>query len=60
MPSLQLRELQPDLGLAGDADEVTGWGLELVKLEALAREGLGDDTLAQLEKLAGMLLSFVI
>jgi len=31
---------------------VTGWGLELVKLEALARAGRGDDALAQLEKLA--------
>ena len=43
-----------DAGLASDADEVTAWGLELVKLEALARDGRGDDTLAQLEKLAGM------
>jgi hypothetical protein len=42
-----------DLGLARDADAVTVWGLELVKLEALAREGRGDDTVAQLEKLAG-------
>ena len=41
-----------DLGLAGEADAVTSWGLELVKLEALAREGRGDDTVAQLEKLA--------
>jgi lipopolysaccharide biosynthesis regulator YciM len=42
-----------DTGLAGNADAVTAWGLELVKLEALARDGRGDDTLAQLEKLAG-------
>ena len=41
-----------DLGLAGDADPVTAWGLELVRLEALARAGLGDETLAQLERLA--------
>ena len=42
-----------DVGLARDADAVTAWGLELVKLEALAREGRGDDTVVQLEKLAG-------
>lgn len=41
-----------DQGLAGGADEVTSWGLELVKLEALARDGQGDATLAQLSKLA--------
>jgi hypothetical protein len=41
-----------DAGLAGEADAVTTWGLELVKLEALARDGRGDDTLAQLEELA--------
>jgi len=41
-----------DTGLAGDADAVTTWGLELVKLEALARDGRGDETLAQIEKLA--------
>ncbi len=41
-----------DVGLAGDADAVTAWGLELVKLEALARDGRGDDALAQLEELA--------
>ena len=39
-------------GLASGADEVTAWGLELVKLEALARDGRGEATLAQLEKLA--------
>jgi hypothetical protein len=42
-----------DAGLGGASDEVTTWGLELVKLEALARDGRGDDTLAQLGKLAG-------
>ncbi|MDH3211915.1 MAG: hypothetical protein OEM05_05470 [Myxococcales bacterium] len=41
-----------DAGLAGEADAVTLWGLELVKLEALARDARGDDTLAQLERLA--------
>lgn len=41
-----------DDGLALDADEVTAWGLELVKLEALAREGRGDETLNHLEELA--------
>ena len=41
-----------DAGLAGEADAVTTWGLELVKLEALARDGRGDDALAQLEELA--------
>ena len=41
-----------DQGLAGDADAVTAWGLELVKLEALARDGRGDDTLSQLQQLA--------
>jgi len=43
-----------DAGLAGDADAVTAWGLELVKLEALARDGRGDDALAQLEELAAL------
>ena len=42
-----------DQGLARDGDAVTTWGLELVKLEALAREGRGDDAVVQLEKLAG-------
>lgn len=41
-----------DAGLAGEADAVTRWGLELVKLEALARDGRGDEALAQLEELA--------
>jgi tetratricopeptide (TPR) repeat protein len=42
-----------EAGLAQSPDEVTAWGLELVKLEALARGGQAEDTLAQLEKLAG-------
>jgi len=41
-----------DAGLAGGADEVTAWGLELVKLEALARNGRGDETVAQLARIA--------
>ena len=40
-----------DAGLARKPDSVTSWGLELVKLEALARSGRGDETIAQLEKL---------
>lgn len=40
-------------GLAAGGDEVTVWGLELVRLEALARGGRGDETVAQLQKLAG-------
>ena len=40
-----------DAGLARKPDAITSWGLEVVKLEALARSGRGDETLAQLEKL---------
>ena len=40
-----------DAGLARKPEAVTSWGLEIVKLEALARAGRGDETLAQLEKL---------
>lgn len=40
-----------DAGLARSPDDITSWGLEAVKLEALARSGRGDETLAQLEKL---------
>src|SRR5262245_37136360 len=40
-----------DAGLARSPDAITSWGLEVVKLEALARSGRGDETLAQLEKL---------
>jgi hypothetical protein len=43
---------ESDAGLGGSADEVTRWGLELVKLEALARDGQGDQTVAQLRALA--------
>jgi tetratricopeptide (TPR) repeat protein len=41
-----------EVGLANPADEVITWGLELVKLEALARGGQGEPALAQLQKLA--------
>jgi len=41
-----------DAGLGGGANEVTVWGLELVKLEALARAGRGEETLVQLGLLA--------
>jgi hypothetical protein len=40
-----------DKGLARSADKITSWGLEVVKLEALARSGRGDETVAQLTKL---------
>jgi hypothetical protein len=40
-----------DAGLQGGPDEVTRWGLELVKLEALARGGDGEGTKTQLAKL---------
>ena len=40
-----------DAGLARKPDPVTSWGLEVVKLEALARSGQGDQTLAQLQNL---------
>ena len=41
-----------EAGLAAEPGEITTWGLELVKLEALARLGRGDETLAQLAGLA--------
>lgn len=41
-----------DAGLAAGPDEVTEWGLSLVRLEALARSGQGEETLALLERLA--------
>jgi len=41
-----------DAGLAANPDEVTAWGLELVKLEALSRSGDGAGTVAQLTQLA--------
>jgi tetratricopeptide (TPR) repeat protein len=40
-----------DAGLARSPDEITSWGLEIVKTEALARSGKGPETVAQLEKL---------
>jgi len=40
-----------DAGLARAPDAITSWGLEVVKLEALARSAQGDATLAQLDKL---------
>jgi tetratricopeptide (TPR) repeat protein len=39
-------------GLAGEADDVATWGLELVILEAQARAGNGAETKSQLERLA--------
>jgi predicted Zn-dependent protease len=39
-------------GLTGAPDAVTTWGLELVKLEAHARAGQGDEAKAQLASLA--------
>ena len=39
-------------GLAAGGDEVTAWGLQLVRLEALARAGAGEDALALLAQLA--------
>lgn len=41
-----------DAGLAAGADEVTAWGLQLVRLEALARGGQGDAAVALLTQLA--------
>lgn len=41
-----------DAGLAANPDDVTAWGLELVKLEALSRSGDGAATVAQLTRLA--------
>src|SRR5262249_49416630 len=42
-----------DAGLARSPDAVTSWGLEVVKLESLARSGQGEATLAQLQRLTG-------
>ncbi len=39
-------------GLAAESDDITTWGLELVKLEAHARAGHGEQTKAQLRNLA--------
>lgn len=43
-----------EAGLLGEPRDTTTWGLELVKLEALARSGMADATKAQLEKLVGL------
>ena len=40
-----------DAGLSRSPDPITSWGLEVVKLEALARAGRGEETLSQLDKL---------
>jgi hypothetical protein len=40
-----------DAGLAKSPERVTSWGLEVVKLEALARAGRGEETLAQIDRL---------
>lgn len=41
-----------DAGLAMDGDDVTRWGLELVKLEALARAGRSEEVVIQLQNIA--------
>jgi hypothetical protein len=41
-----------DSGLRKTPDVVTAWGLELVKLEAQARSGLGEAAWTQLDRLA--------
>ncbi len=41
-----------DAGLVADPDPVSAWGLELVKLEAQARAGLGEEAKEQLDALA--------
>lgn len=41
-------------GLLGESSDATVWGLELVKLEALARAGMAEEAKAQLEKLVGV------
>jgi len=40
-----------DASLAAGPDEQTEWGLEMVKLEALARAGYGDEATSQLSTL---------
>jgi len=47
--------LREAAGSAPDArDDATAWGLELAKLEACARAGLGEEAKQQLAKLAGL------
>lgn len=41
-----------DAGLRASPDPKTQWGLELARLEAQARSGLGEEAIAQLEQLA--------
>jgi hypothetical protein len=41
-----------DAGLQAEPDEVSAWGLELVKLEAFARGGEGEAVMSQLDHLA--------
>ncbi len=41
-----------DAGLLANPDDVTSWGLELVRLEALARAGHAQEAKDQLKKLA--------
>jgi len=43
-----------DAGLKANPSKADAWGLELVKLEALARGGNGDGSKQQLTKLAGL------
>jgi tetratricopeptide (TPR) repeat protein len=43
-----------EVGLLGESSDATAWGLEIVKLEALARAGMAEEAKAQLEKLAGL------
>jgi hypothetical protein len=43
-----------DAGLRENPRATTQWGLELVKLEAQARAGQGEETKGQLEHLAGL------
>ncbi len=43
-----------DAGLLANPDEVSAWGLELVKLEAQARAGLGEDVKLQLDALSDL------
>jgi predicted Zn-dependent protease len=43
-----------EAGLRSAPDARTAWGLELVKLEAHARSGRGEQAIAQLEKIASL------
>lgn len=48
-----------DAGLAGAPAMKTGWGLELIRLEALARSGDADRAKAQLEHLANQYAQYL-